>query len=161
MPKSKIVFCDTGFVICLLDKSNKLHDNAVGYFRFFLEHGYTLRMSTIAVAEYCVKGNIEDIPLKNILLSPFNAFHASEAGKCGKLLYDARSKGALVVNARILILNDVKMMAQAECEGAEYYLTADSNSKNMYNLLHNKGKITFDFTDINHPYTEKFGLLDM
>ena len=161
MPKSKIVFCDTGFIIRLLDRSNELHDNAIEYFRYFIDQGYTLKMSTIAVAEYCVRGKIEDIPLRNILLSPFNAYHASEAGKCAKILYDARAKGALKVEARILILNDVKMFVQAECEGAEYYLTADSKSKIMYDQLRKEGKISFDFTDINYPYAEKFGLLNL
>ncbi len=57
MKDDKIVFCDTGFVIRLLDETNDLHNNALGYFQYFLEHDYIIRMSTIAVAEFCVKDN--------------------------------------------------------------------------------------------------------
>ena len=87
---SKIVFCDTGFVIRLLDKTSDLHENAIGYFRYFLEHDYIIRMSTIAVAEFCVKDDIKHLPLKQILLSPFNALHASKVGKCAK--YSSKQK---------------------------------------------------------------------
>ena len=55
MSDNKIVFCDTGFVIRLLDRTSELHENALGYFRYFLENDYLIRMSTIAVAEFCVK----------------------------------------------------------------------------------------------------------
>ena len=58
MKDDKIVFCDTGFVIRLLDETNHLHDNAIGYFQYFLENDYIIRMSTIAVAEFCVKDSI-------------------------------------------------------------------------------------------------------
>lgn len=118
-------------------------------------------MSTIAVAEYCVYGNIEEIPLKNILLSPFNAYRASEAGNCAKVLYDARSKGIIQVNSRVLILNDVKMFTQAQCEEAEYYLTADKDSRKMYNILRDAEKIDFDFIYIGTSYKQKFGFLDI
>lgn len=161
MAENKIVVCDTGFVIRLLDKTNDLHENALGYFRYFLEHDYIIRMSTIAVAEFCVKDVISNLPLKQILLSPFNAYHASKVGKCAKILFDAKAKGVLKVDARILIQNDVKLLAQAECDFAEYYLTADTNSKRMYDLLKEKGEISYDFIDIHTPHFSKFGLLDL
>ena len=53
MSNDKIVFCDTGFVIRLLDRTSDLHENALGYLRYFLENDYVIRMSTIAVAEFC------------------------------------------------------------------------------------------------------------
>lgn len=34
MTDNKVVFCDTGFVIRLLDETNELHENALGYFRY-------------------------------------------------------------------------------------------------------------------------------
>lgn len=160
MSNDKIVFCDTGFVIRLLDRTSDLHDNALGYFRYFLENDYVIRMSTIAVAEFCVKDKIENLPLKQILLSPFNAYHASETGKCADILYNAKAKGVIEVDARILIQNDVKLLVQAECESANFYLTSDSRSKRMYDVLKNNGKLSFDFTDIHNPYTQKFGIID-
>ena len=117
-------------------------------------------MSTIAVAEFCVKDKIENLPLKQILLSPFNAHHASETGKCARLLYNAKAKGVIEVDALILIQNDVKLLVQAECESANYYLTSDSRSKRMYDVLKDNGKLSFDFTDIHNPHTQKFGILE-
>ena len=118
MSNDKIVFCDTGFVIRLLDRTSELHENALGYLRYFLENDYVIRMSTIAVAEFCVKDRIEHLPLKQILLSPFNAYHASKTGECARILYEAKTKGVVEVDARILIQNDVKLLVQAECERA-------------------------------------------
>ena len=86
MLNNKIVFCDTGFVIRLLDRTSELHENALGYFRYFLENDYLIRMSTIAVAEFCVKDKIEHLPLQQILLSLFNAHHASKTGECARIL---------------------------------------------------------------------------
>lgn len=160
MSVNKNVFCDTGFVIRLLDRTNDLHENALGYFRYFLENDYFIRMSTIAVAEFCVKDQIEHLPLKQILLSPFNAYHASKTGECARILYDAKAKGVIEVDARILIQNDVKLLAQAECEFADYYLTSDSRSKRMYDVLKEEGKLSFDFTDIHTPFSAKFGVFD-
>ena len=161
MKDDKIVFCDTGFVIRLLDETNNLHDNAIGYFQYFLENDYIIRMSTIAVAEFCVKDSIENLPLRNILLSPFNANHAVKAGECAKILYEAKAKGVLEVDARIIIQNDVKLLAQAQYDSASYYLTADVRSKRMYDVLKDNGHLSFDFTDIHTPCNEKFGILDL
>lgn len=161
MKDDKIVFCDTGFVIRLLDETNNLHDNAIGYFQYFLENDYIIRMSTIAIAEFCVKDSIENLPLRNILLSPFNANHAVKAGECAKILYEAKAKGVLEVDARIVIQNDVKLLAQAQYDLASYYLTADVRSKRMYDVLKDNGQLSFDFTDIHTPYNEKFGMLDL
>ena len=117
-------------------------------------------MSTIAVAEFCVKDRIEHLPLKQILLSPYNAYHASKTGECARILYEAKAKGVVEVDARILIQNDVKLLVQAECESANFYLTSDSRSKRMYDVLKDVGKLSFDFTDIHTPFTIKFGLID-
>ena len=160
MSDNKVVFCDTGFMIRLLDKTSDLHENALGYFRYFLENDFLIRMSTIAVAEFCVKDQIEHLPLQQILLSPFNAIHANITGECARILYSAKAKGVLEVNARVLIQNDVKLLVQAECESAEYYLTSDSRSKRMYDVLKENNKLSFDFTDIHIPFSTKFGILD-
>ena len=147
MSDNKVVFCDTGFMIRLLDKTSDLHENALGYFRYFLENDFLIRMSTIAVAEFCVKDQIEHLPLQQILLSPFNAIHANITGECARILYSAKAKGVLEVNARVLIQNDVKLLVQAECESAEYYLTSDSRSKRMYDVLKENNKLSFDYRE--------------
>lgn len=60
------VLLDTSFFIRLLNDEDELHNNALGYFKYFLENEITLKVSTITIAEYCVLGKIEDLPLINI-----------------------------------------------------------------------------------------------
>ncbi len=67
----------------------------------------------------------------------------------------------LEVDARIVIQNDVKLLAQAQCDSASFYLTADTQSRRMYDVLKEGAQLSFDFTDIHTPYSEKFGLLEL
>lgn len=60
------VLLDTSFFIRLLNDEDKLHSNAVGYFKYFLENEITLKVSTITIAEYCVLGKLTDLPLVNV-----------------------------------------------------------------------------------------------
>lgn len=66
------VLLDTSFFIRLLNDGNKLHINALGYYKYFLENEITLKVSTITIAEYCVLGKLEDLPIANIQILPFN-----------------------------------------------------------------------------------------
>lgn len=75
------VLLDTSFFIRLLNRVDPLHENAIGYYRYFLEHDFVIKISTIAIAEYCVKGDVCELPLKNMLVLPFNFDHAVRAGK--------------------------------------------------------------------------------
>ena len=52
------------FFIRLLNEEDPLHENALGYFRYFLEHDFVIKISTIAIAEYCVRGEVSELPLK-------------------------------------------------------------------------------------------------
>ncbi len=58
------VLLDTSFFIRLLNRVDPLHENAIGYYRYFLEHDFVIKISTIAIAEYCVKGDVCELPLK-------------------------------------------------------------------------------------------------
>lgn len=60
------VLLDTSFFIRLLNDEDSLHQNALNYFKYFLEKEIDLKISTISIAEYCVKGNLSDLPLVNL-----------------------------------------------------------------------------------------------
>ena len=64
------------------------------------------------------------------------------------------------VDARIMIQNDVKLLAQTECESAEYFITSDTNSYRMYDILKKQNLLSFNFIDLNTPYSSTFGILD-
>lgn len=72
------VFCDTSFFIRLLDKNDPLHHNAKGYFKYLAERDFQLMISTIAIAEYCVRGDVNELPLKNLQIIPLISIMHSE-----------------------------------------------------------------------------------
>lgn len=73
MPKA--VLLDTSFFLRFLNENDPLFTNADGYFRYFLEKEYSLMISTISVAEYCVGGTIDQLPLKNLKIRGILAWH--------------------------------------------------------------------------------------
>ena len=64
------VLLDTSFFIRLLNGEDPLHENAMGYFRYFLKNGFIIKISTIAIAEYCVRGEVSELHLKTCSLFP-------------------------------------------------------------------------------------------
>jgi predicted nucleic acid-binding protein len=60
------VLLDTSFFVRLLNDEDPLHSNAKDYFKYFLEQDIVLKVSTISIAEYCVRGKIDELPLRNI-----------------------------------------------------------------------------------------------
>ena len=62
------------------------------------------------------------------------------------------------------LLIQIVVLVFAQCEvlkeiGA--YITSDSRSKKLYDILKSKATIGFDFIDIVIPHTESFGILDL
>lgn len=86
----------------------------------------------ISIAEYCVGGSIDQLPLKNLIVLPFNINHAEKAGEFGSILYEARKDKKLEVDERPIIINDAKLFAQAHTdERINYYITSDKRSINF------------------------------
>uniref|UniRef100_UPI004025DB3D hypothetical protein n=1 Tax=Prevotella sp. TaxID=59823 RepID=UPI004025DB3D len=156
------VLLDTSFFIRLLNEEDPLHNNALGYFRYFLEHDFVIKISTIAIAEYCVRGEVSELPLKNMLIVPFNFDHAQRAGKMIAEVYAEKKRRGATIAPRAIVPNDTKMFAQADVEpDINFYGTADVECKKVYKMIESaEGKLSFDFIDITIPYTTFFGLLD-
>jgi len=157
---NKSVLCDTSFFIRLLDKNSDLHSNAKGYFKYFTENDYKLLISTISIAEYCVGGDISELPLKNLQILPFNLDHSKRTGEFARIIF--QNKGTLNLNERKIIPNDTKLFSQADSEkSVESYISSDTESLKIYNLLKQKTNPKFQFIDLRVPYNETFGLLDL
>ncbi len=62
----------------------------------FLEHDFVIKISTIAIAEYCVRGDVSELPLKNMLIVPFNFDHAQRAGKMIAEVYAEKGDFAVI-----------------------------------------------------------------
>ena len=154
------VLLDTSFFIRLLKKDDPLQQNAMDYFRYFLENGYTLKISTIAIAEFCTKGDLEDLPLRNMLVLPFNLNHAVNAGELGEIAFRIRSQRQINVTPRAVVPNDTKMFAQADLENdVHYFVSADSEAYKVYQLIESERKLKFSYIDISIPYNQTFGIL--
>lgn len=157
------VLLDTSFFIRLLNEHDPWHENAKGYFLYFLEHDFLIKISTIAIAEFCVKGDLFDLPLKQIMVLPFNYNHAVRAGKLIAEVYEEKNKRGANFSQRMIVPNDTKMFAQADVErDINFYATSDVECKKVYDLINQveEEKLSFSFIDITKPYTSFFGLLD-
>lgn len=118
-----------------------------------------MMISTISIAEYCVGGDIHELPLKNLQIVPFNLDHSKRTGEFAKIVFQNKAK--LKLNERNIIPNDTKLFAQADCEKSEeFYLSSDTESLKIYNLLKEHTNPKFQFIDLNKPYNETFGVLD-
>lgn len=96
-------------------------------------------ISTITVAEYCVNGDISELPLRNVRIVPFNIQHAIIAGKFAKALYDARLTKELSIDNRLIIPNDAKIFAQANCsDDVKFFVTSDTKSSKLINIIAGK-----------------------
>lgn len=156
----KAVLLDTSFFIRFLNDSDPLFKNADGYFRYFLQKEITMMISTISIAEYCVGGDVHELPLRNLQIVPFNLDHSKRTGEFAKIVF--QNKGKLKLKERNIIPNDTKLFAQADCEkSVEFYLSSDTESQKIYNLLKQETSPKFQFIDLNTPYNETFGLLDL
>ncbi len=154
------ILLDTSFLIRLLNEDDPLFENADGYFRYFLQKEIALNCSTISIAEYCVKGSIYELPLKNIQIIPFNFFHGQRAGEIAKIVFENRNQ--LKLSSRLIIPNDTKIFAQADYEKAiNTYITSDTESIRVYNLIKKYTTLDFTIIDLNNKYTETFGILDL
>lgn len=139
------VLLDTSFFIRLLNEEDPLHNNALGYFRYFLEHDFVIKISTIAIAEYCVRGDV-----------------SQRAGKMIAEVYAEKKRRGATIAPRAIVPNDTKMFAQADVEpDITFYGTADVECKKVYKMIESaEGKLSFKFIDITIPYNAFFGELD-
>jgi len=156
----KSVLLDTSFFIRFLKVDDPLYQNADDYFRYFLENNINMLVSTISIAEFCIGGSIDELPLKNIQIVPFNVNHARRAGEFARVAFQHKHKGDLIVKERLIIPNDTKLFAQADCiETVEFYLSSDLESLKVYNSFKNELIPNFQFVDLNVPLKEFLGLL--
>jgi predicted nucleic acid-binding protein len=157
----KGVLLDTSFVIRLLRTNDVLHPNAKAWFRQLLERRVPMYLSTISIAEYCVKGSFDELPLRNVRVLPFNIDHARRAGPFTGSLLDQR-KQAGSEDDRAVVISDVKLLAQAEVDvGISHFLTKDLRFPSRMQALRQGGHVLRTAVlDLNIPMAESLGVLD-
>lgn len=154
------VLLDTSFFIRLLKEDDSLHQNAVDYFKYFLENDYTLKVSTIAISEFCVKGTVDMLPLAKMQVLPFNYDHAVNSGRLGEIAFRRKKDRGAVITPRTVVSNDTKMFAQADLEeDITHFVSADSEATKVYSLINDEYRMKFAYVDISVSHREVFGEL--
>jgi hypothetical protein len=155
---TKSVLLDTSFFIRFLNVNDPLFENADNYFRYFINNEIMMLISTISIAEFCVGGDIDELPFKNLRILPFNLNHAKRTGEFARIIF--QNKGKIKLNDRNIIPNDTKLFAQADREiSIEYYLSSDEESMKIYKLLEQEVSPCFKFINLKYPHTETFQVL--
>ena len=113
---------DTSFLITLADPSRPHHAAAHQYFRECVHRQVPMYLSTIAISEFQVKQAVNDLPLRNLVVLPFNVDHAM---RCGVLIRQLSRDPA---DDRVRVKDDFKLIAQCDCEGISHLLSEDEST---------------------------------
>ena len=154
------VLLDTSFILRLVQPEDPLYPNVQSWFQELLARKVPMYLSTIAIAEYCVKGNVDELPLPNMRILPFNVDHARRAGPLSGALLALRARG--VSDERAVVLNDVKLLAQAEAtNGISHILTKDGGFSTRIAQLNGAGHVLrTQVLDLNTPMAVALGRLN-
>lgn len=143
---SKAVLLDSGFLIRLMNPNDTLHQVALGLFKEYVTNGVVCKVSTIALAEYGVKGDMRYLPTRYLHYVPFVYRHAEVASVFMRTVIKVKEERGAVISPRVIIPNDTKMFAQASAEPDVFaFVSADAEAKKVYDLLENPN---FEFVNI-------------
>ena len=99
-------------------------------------------ISTVAAGEFEVKQPISDLPLQNFSIQPYNLPHAIRAAA---LFRELQGERGTPEDRRPIIINDLKIIAQAAEEDIPFILTEDKNTlTRLVSRLRRKNLITLD-----------------
>ena len=119
------VSLDTSFRISFADPDRRNHAVAVDYFRHCLAQKIPMWISTIAAGEFEVGQPVSDLPLQNFRMQPYNLPHAIRAAALFRAL---REPAVPLTEERRIIVNDLKIIAQAEADQIPIILTEDAST---------------------------------
>ena len=143
---AKTVLLDSGFLIRLMNPNEHLHRVALDLFKDYVSSGVTCMVSTVALAEYGVKGDLRFLPTKYLQFLPFQYHHAEVAAMFMRRIIQVKQERGAEIKPRVIIPNDTKMFAQASAETDIFaFVSADAEAKKVYELLEDPG---FEFVNI-------------
>jgi predicted nucleic acid-binding protein len=134
------VSLDTSFLISFADPDRPNHTVAVDYFRHCLAQQIPMWISTVAAGEFEVGQPISDLPLQNFRVQPYNLPHAIRAAALFRALREDTAPTS--EDRRPIIINDLKILAQAEEESIPVILTEDRNTlSRLAERLRQRGQV--------------------
>jgi predicted nucleic acid-binding protein len=120
------VSLDTSFLISFADPGRANHAVARDYFRHCLAERIPMWLSTVVAGEFEVGQPVSDLPLQNFRIQPYNLPHAIRAAALFRELRQEESEPP--VDRRPIIINDLKILAQAEEESIPIIRAEDRNT---------------------------------
>ena len=143
---AKAVLLDSGFLIRLMNPFEPLHRVALALFKEYVTERVICKVSTIALAEYGVKGDLQFLPTRYLQYVPFTYEHAEVASAFMRNIIKIKQERGAAIQPRVIIPNDTKMFAQASADPDIFaFVSADAEAKKVYDLLGNPG---FEFVNI-------------
>ena len=134
---SPSVLLDTSFLISFADGRRKHHAVAMEYYRYLLETSIPIYLSSLVAAEFAVRQPVTDLPLRTFRVLPFNLTYAIQAAE---LDFKELRKPE---DARAVVKEDIKLLAQAAVENISHVLTEDARTLYRYcEQLRTTGKIS-------------------
>lgn len=153
------VLLDCSFCIHLLKEDAEYHQNAMDYFKYFLEEKIEIFLSTIVVSEYAVA----DDPDNLLSLNAFRIleFDYLDAKTAGSFFSSIKGNEQLrKIEQRKVIINDVKLFAQIQNRKIDAYITSDRKSlRKIKEPLEEHENLKVIFIDIAVPLNECLGRL--
>lgn len=120
------VLLDTSFLISFSDPARANHAVAMQYYRECVHRQVPMYLSTVVISEFQVKQAVNDLPLRNFVVLPFNVDHAM---RCGLLI---RNMARDPEDDRVRVKDDFKLLAQCECEGISHLISEDASTLAKY-----------------------------
>jgi hypothetical protein len=96
------------------------------YYRECVHRQVPMYLSTVVISEFQVKQAVNDLPLRNFVVLPFNVDHAM---RCGLLI---RNMARDPEDDRVRVKDDFKLLAQCECEGISHLISEDASTLAKY-----------------------------
>ena len=144
------VFLDTSFLITLADPTRERHAVAKRYYQEFLTRKMPLAISSIVVAEFCVRQKLETLPLQQLILMPFNQEDAIVAA--GLDFKSFRKPGG----DRQALKDDFKIIGHAQARGFGYLITDDAETMFPYcEALRSNGTVMLRAIKLQSGFSEQ------
>jgi predicted nucleic acid-binding protein len=134
------VSLDTSFLITFADPGRRHHAVALEYFRHCLTQRIPMWLSAVAAGEFEVGQPVSDLPLQNFRIQPYNLPHAIRAAALLRAV--RQDSNPPIEDRRPIIINDLKILAQAEDDGISVILTEDRNTlSRLTDRLRERGQV--------------------
>lgn len=131
------VLLDTSYLISLVNANRPHHDIAAQYYRHLVKYDMPMYFSAIVAAEFGIRQPVTELPLDHFRILDFNVMHGQLAADLWNAITPRDEE-----DARAVVRDDVKLLAQASDEDIDFILNEDAATLHKYcERLHLSGII--------------------